>query len=185
MPIMFGLAVAAKPVIILLLTAKWLPSVPYMQCLCIATAFGTLSNANMEVIKASGRSDVLLMLEFLKKPVYLIILLVSIKISVFAVASSMIVYSIIAMVINAYPNKKIIQYSYFDQLKDVIPALTLSIITAATLIPLQTLPVSPLMLLIIDIMVGVIIYIALSVVFKLEAYNYLVTYLKQFLSKIH
>lgn len=183
MPIMFGLAVASKPIIILLLTSKWLPSVPYMQCLCIATAFSTLSNANMEVIKASGRSDVLLMLEFFKKVFYLIILFISIKISVFAVASSMIIYSVIAMVINSYPNKKIINYSYVDQMKDIFPALVLSIIMAVVLIPLQTISISSIALLLMDIVVGAVVYIALSAIFKLEAYNYLFNYLKHFVNK--
>ena len=88
-PLMFGLAVVAKPITVLLLTSKWLPSVPFMQCLCIAFSFSTISNANMQALKASGRSDVLLELELLKKPIYLAFLIFSIKISVLAVAVSM------------------------------------------------------------------------------------------------
>lgn len=77
-----------------------------MQCLCISGAFGSINTANMQAIKASGRSDVLLKLELIKKPVYLVFLFASIRISVLAVAITMAMYSISAVFMNMFPNKK-------------------------------------------------------------------------------
>lgn len=180
MPLMFGLAVAAKPVTQILLTDKWLPSVPFMQCLCISGAFGSISNANMQVIKASGRSDILLKLELIKKPLYLIFLVASIKISVLAVAVSMATYNIVGMLINVRPNKNLIRYSYREQFKDIFPALILSIIMSLSILPIQFLDLNPFYELILDIMIGIMIYIGGAYVFKLEPFFYLLEYAKLF-----
>ena len=173
MPLMFGLAVAAKPVTQILLTNKWLPSVPFMQCLCISGAFGSISNANMQVIKASGRSDILLKLELIKKPLYLIFLIVSIKINVLAVAISMAIYNIVGMLINVKPNNKLINYSYREQFKDIFPALTLSMIMGICILPIQLLNLSPFFELTLEVISGGIIYLGGSWIFKLEPFFYL------------
>lgn len=183
MPLMFGLAVAAKPVTQILLTNKWLPSVPFMQCLCISGAFGSISNANMQVIKASGRSDVLLKLELIKKPLYLIFLIVSIKINVLAVAISMAIYNIVGMLINVKPNNKLINYSYREQFKDIFPALTLSMIMGICILPIQLLNLSPFFELTLEVISGGIIYLGGSWIFKLEPFFYLLEYAKSFFNK--
>ena len=183
MPLMFGLAVAAKPVTQILLTNKWLPSVPFMQCLCISGAFGSISNANMQVIKASGRSDILLKLELIKKPLYLIFLIVSIKINVLAVAISMAIYNIVGMLINVKPNNKLINYSYREQFKDIFPALTLSMIMGICILPIQLLNLSPFFELTLEVISGGIIYLGGSWIFKLEPFFYLLEYAKSFFNK--
>lgn len=183
MPLMFGLAVAAKPVTQILLTDKWLPSVPFMQCLCISGAFGSISNANMQVIKASGRSDLLLKLELIKKPLYLVFLIASIKINILAVAISMAMYNIIGMMINVKPNKRLIGYSYKEQFIDVFPALILSLIMSLCILPIQFLNLSPFVELLCEIALGILIYVGGAIIFKLEPFFYLFEYVKSFLKK--
>ena len=78
-PIMIGLAMTAKPLIILLLTEKWEPSIEYMKILSISVAFGLVGDTGLQTIKAIGRSDVLLKLEFVKKPVFLILLVLGLN----------------------------------------------------------------------------------------------------------
>lgn len=182
-PMMFGLAVAAKPVTQILLTDKWLPSVPFMQCLCISGAFGSISNANMQVIKASGRSDILLKLELIKKPLYLVFLIASIKINILAVAISMAMYNIIGMMINVKPNKRLIGYSYKEQFIDVFPALILSLIMSICILPIQFLNLSPFVELLCEIALGILIYVGGAIVFKLEPFFYLLEYVKSFFNK--
>lgn len=178
MPFMLGMAVTAKPLIILILTKKWIEVVPFMQCLCISGAFGSVSNANMQVIKASGRSDVLLNLELIKKPIYLVFLIASIKISIFAVAVSMSIYSITATLINMFPNKKIIGYSYREQFSDLLPALALSFLMMIGTFPIQYLNWNPFLMLTVQVVVGAIIYLGGSVLFKMESFTYLLGLLK-------
>ena len=175
MPIMFGMAATSKPIILILLTDKWIDSVPYMQYLCIAGAFGTISNTNMQAISAIGRSDVLLKLELIKKPLYLILLLIGLKISVLAVAYTMLIYTIYSTVINMSPNRKLLNYKFKEQVSDILPALSLSLIMFLVVDSLTLLNLPMMIIFIIQIVVGIVIYVFLAIIFKLEAWNYLLS----------
>lgn len=177
-PLMFGMAVAAKPITILLLTKKWLPSVPFMQCLCIAFCFSTISNANMQALKASGRSDVLLELEILKKPFYLAFILSSIRISVLAVAISMVLNNFIEMLIDVLPNKWVIKYPYKEQFKDIFPTFLLAIIMVLFIYPIGFLHLNSILEIILDVIVGAIVYLSGAYLLKLQPLFYFLSYLK-------
>lgn len=181
LPLMFGMAVAAKPITILLLTKKWLPSVPFMQCLCVAFCFSTISNANMQALKASGRSDVLLELEVLKKPFYLVFILSSIKISVLAVAVSMVLNNFIEMLIDILPNKWVIKYPYKEQFKDVFPAFLLAIIMVLFIYPIGFLHLNSIFEILLDALVGSVVYLSGAYLLKLQPLFYLLNYLKHLL----
>ncbi|GET13951.1 colanic acid exporter [Ligilactobacillus agilis] len=173
MPIMFGMAATSKPIILMLLTDKWIDSVPYMQYLCIAGAFGTISNTNMQAISAIGRSDVLLKLEIIKKPIYLILLLIGLKISVLAIAYTMLIYTICSTLLNMSPNKKLLDYKFKEQFADIVPALSLSLVMFLIVDSLTLLKLPITVVFVTQIIVGVVTYILLAIVFKLEAWNYL------------
>ncbi|GET13137.1 colanic acid exporter [Ligilactobacillus agilis] len=175
MPIMFGMAATSKPIILILLTDKWISSVPYMQYLCIAGAFGTISNTNMQAISAIGRSDVLLKLELVKKPLYLILLLIGLRISVLAVAYTMLIYTICSTVMNMSPNRKLLNYKFKEQVSDILPALSLSLIMFLVVDSLTLLNLPMMIIFIIQIVVGIVIYVFLAIIFKLEAWNYLLS----------
>ena len=131
LPLMVGLAVCAEPLVRLILTEKWLPCVPYLRIFCITYAFYPIHTANLNAIKAVGRSDVYLKLEVIKKIIGLVILLSTMWISVYAIALGLIFTSFTSQIINSYPNKKLLGYSYFDQIKDIIPSLLLSLLMGA------------------------------------------------------
>ncbi|ATP35552.1 lipopolysaccharide biosynthesis protein [Ligilactobacillus salivarius] len=178
MPLMFGMAATAKPIILILLTDKWIESVPYMQYLCIAGAFGTISNTNMQAISAIGRSDILLNLELIKKPIYLLLLVVGLKISVLAVAYTMTIYSVCSALLNMSPNRKLLSYKFKEQVEDILPALILSI-TMFVIVELITLIKLPIFVMfIVQIFVGVVVYTLLALIFKLEACMYILEIIK-------
>jgi O-antigen/teichoic acid export membrane protein len=76
-PLMIGLMVVAKPLVIILIGDRWLPSVPYLQLLCIVGLLYPLHAINLNVLKAQGRSDLFLKLEVIKKFNALIAILVT------------------------------------------------------------------------------------------------------------
>ena len=119
MPMMMGLAVCAEPMVELLLTEKWLFCVPYLRIFCFTYSFYPIHTANLNAIKAMGRSDLFLKLEIIKKAVGLAFLLSSIWFGVMAMAYTLLITSVISQIINSWPNKKLLGYSYLEQLKDI------------------------------------------------------------------
>ncbi len=173
-PMMFGLAVIAEPLITLLLGEKWLPCVPYLQIYCIAFAFEPVQTANLQAIKAVGRSDILLGLEIIKKGSGLAILFAVMWISVDAIAYSLLATTLIASIVNTLPNKELIDYSYKELAFDLSGGIILSTVMAGAVYALgMFIKLSPLPMIIIQIAAGGAIYLLLSVIFKVEAFVYL------------
>ncbi|MBP3538421.1 MAG: lipopolysaccharide biosynthesis protein [Oscillospiraceae bacterium] len=183
MPLMMGLAVCAEPLIRLLLTEKWLPCVPYLRIFCFSYAFYPLHTANLNAIKAMGRSDLFLKLEIIKKVIGVAVLAVTLPYGVYAMALSLLFTSVLSQLINSWPNAKLLGYSYAKQLKDMLPAILLSIVMGLVVYPITFFGWSDWLTLPVQVIVGAAVYIAGSVVFKLDSFNYLLSILKKFVRR--
>lgn len=183
MPLMVGFAVCARPIISLLLTDKWLPCVPYLRIFCISCAFWPIHTANLNAIKAMGRSDLFLKLEIIKKIIGIIAIVSTMWISVMALAYSMLAISFISQVVNAWPNKKLLNYSYSEQIKDILPQIGLSLLVGIIVYSLSFLHLSALITLILQVLVGMIVYIIGSRFFHIESFEFIISVLKSFRKK--
>lgn len=183
MPCMFGLAAVAKPLVTLLLTEKWLPCVPFLQLACISYALYPIHTANLTGINAMGRSDIFLKLEIIKKFVTIINLLITIPLGIYAMAIGQVVSTFIATFINSYPNKKLMNYSFLEQWKDLLPSFVISIAMGVIVWSLGFINIPNVLLITIQIITGVVVYIFLNKIFKIDAYSYFIKTIKGFIHK--
>ena len=172
LPMLVGLAVCAKPLVILLLTEKWLPAAPFMQIFCIAFMLIPIQSSNMSAIKALGYSGITLKIELIKKILETIILIVSFLIGIYAVAWGIVLYNFICIVINLYPCKKLLNYGVMEQIKDILPYILLSGTMGGLLYALSLLDLRPALLITIQVTAGFILYITLNAVFGTNSYKY-------------
>jgi hypothetical protein len=132
-----------------------------------------MQTANWQAIKALGRSDLLMNLEIFKKIIGISLLLISMNISVYAIAISNAFFAGISMIINMIPNKKLIQYSMAEQFRDIAPPLILSMTMGGIIYTLSWLSLPVRLTLGLQIVCGVIIYVGGSYLFRLESFMYL------------
>lgn len=177
-PLMMGLAFTANNVIKILLTDKWSASVPYLIVFAITYMFWPVHTANLNAIKAMGRSDLFLKLEIIKKAVGVILLLLTFRISVWAMALSFLISGVISQIINAWPNRKLLNYSYLQQFKDILPSIVLAVVMGIIVYLINFLRLPTLVTLIIQIILGAIIYIGGSALLKFESISYVIDILK-------
>lgn len=172
-PMMMGLAFCSDNIVRLVLTEKWIECVPYLRIFCITYMFWPLHTANLNAINALGRSDWFLRLEIIKKIMGLTVLLLTMWHGVMVMAYSLLLTSVLSQIINSWPNKKLINYSYIEQLQDILPSILISVFMGicVSLVNIFKLPL--LIKLIIQIILGVLIYISMSEVLKLESYKYI------------
>lgn len=182
-PLMIGLACCASNVVIIILTEKWLPCVLFMQIFCITYMFYPIHTANLNAIKAMGRSDLFLKLEIWKKVIGMILLLSTMFISVEAMTYSLLISTLASMIINSWPNKKLLNYSFLEQMKDILPSIFLAVGMGVVVYLIGRLPVPTLPLLIIQVICGGVIYIMGSALLKLEPFEYLVGIIKPMIQK--
>ena len=180
-PLLMGLAFCGVPLVRLVLTEKWLPLVPFQRIFCITFMFYPIHTANLNAIKAMGRSDLFLKLEILKKLIGLGLLLITLKISVMAMAYSLLASTVTAMIINSWPNRELMNYSFPEQLKDILPGILLAVFMGACVYWFKYLSLPDPAILLIQTLVGAAIYIGGSALFKLEAFTYIFDMTKQFM----
>lgn len=179
-PIMIGLACVAKPLILTLLTDKWSGSIIYLQIFCVAYLFRPIQFINNSVIRASGKSGLLLILDIIKKVIGVALLIGGIFFGVEGIAISFAITNLISLIINIWPNKKILKYGYFEQFKDIFENLFLSVIMGIIVWLLSLINMPALALLFLQVFTGIVIYVCLSLLFKNDSFNYFVVLLKSF-----
>lgn len=172
-PLMMGLAACAEPLIRLILTEKWLPCVPFLRIFCITYMFWPIHTANLNAIKALGRSDLFLKLEIVKKIVGLTILLCTMWHGVMAMAYSLLLSSVLSQIINTWPNRKLLRYHYLNQLADILPALLLACAMGLAVYCIQFLGWGDLPTLCVQVPVGAALYLAGSALLRLDSFLYL------------
>lgn len=182
-PLMMGLAFCAESIVELVLTDKWLSCVPFLRLFCITYMFWPVHTANLNAIKAMGRSDWFLKVEIVKKIVGLFFLLSSMWFGVMAIAYSLLLSSILSQIINAWPNRQLLGYGYLEQVRDFAPGILLAIGMGICVYFIGFLPLPTIVTLLIQIIIGAVIYIGASALLKLEEFEYILGMVKSFLKK--
>lgn len=179
MPLMMGLAVCAEPFVRFFLTEKWLPCVPYLRIFCFTYSFYPLHTANLNAIKAMGRSDLFLILEIVKKAVGITALLLTMRLGVYPMALSLLATSVLSQIINAWPNSRLLNYSYLRQLADLLPTILLAAAMGACVYPVSLLGLSDIVTLIIQVPLGVLVYVLGSKLLRIDSFEYLMSIVKK------
>lgn len=118
----------AKPIILLILSAKWVEAIIYLQLFCVAEMFNHVTRLNLVLLQVKGRSDLFLRLEIIKKTISLSMLLCAAPFGIIAICISQILYSQLAMYINTYYTKKLFGLSYLMQVKDFSKYLVYAVV---------------------------------------------------------
>lgn len=178
-PALFGLAAISDKLVIIIFSEKWLPSIPFMQVICMISCSDILGMANYQAIKAVGRADTLLKMEFLKRPAMFAILIATMFISPLAIAVGQLVYSILAFVVNAYPNRKYIGYPIWQQMKDVGKNFLISLVMAIVVYLLGTLGLNMYVSVVLQVVTGALLYYVMSRTLNKEDYGYVMNFVKE------
>lgn len=172
-PLMMALSFCAEPIVRLFLTDKWLPCVPFLRISCITYMFYPIHTANLNALKALGRSDLYLRLEIIKKIMGLTLLLLTYRISVMAMAYSLILSSLLSQLINTWPNRKLLDYRYLEQLKDILPSILLAIFMGCCMWLVNLAHLPDIVTLVIQVLIGATVYLGGSALLKLDTFEYL------------
>lgn len=170
-PIMAGFAGIADSFVSIVLTDKWLPCVPFLQLACITYAVRPVNSCNLQAIKAIGRSDIFLKLTLIKKFIGIGIIFITAFCfnTPLAIAIGVAVFSPIELIINAFPNRKLVGYSLVEQVKDIALPAVFSMIMFGIVSLIGGMIGNVWMRLCIQMVVGIIVYITLSASFRVRA----------------
>lgn len=167
-PLMIGLLALAKPVVLLLLTDKWIGIVALLQILCLDWMFDHLSAINLNLLYVKGRSDLALRLEIFKKIIATIILFLSIPFGILGMCWGRVLYSLIATYMNTYYTKSLVGLSFTTQMRDIFPYFLLSIVMGSGICLSNILLEDSVLQLVSGILVGSGLYLLSAFLLKLD-----------------
>ena len=176
-PMLFGVAAIADKLVIIIFTEKWAPCIPFMRVICICNIIAVMAGVNLQALRATGHIGTVFKLEWIKKPLLVFVLIGTMMISPMAIIYGMLCMNVLSYFINSYPNKKILNYSYIDQIRDIAPNFILAAAMAAIVFLAGQIYVSPFISVIIQILIGMVFYIGVSYATKNESLIYIKDYL--------
>ena len=174
LPMMAGMAAVADTLIAVLLGPKWSGSVIFLQLMCASYAFWPIHIANLQALNAVGKSDMFLKLEIIKKALSLVVLVIGISYGAVALIALKAVADFLCTFINAWPNKKILHYSIWEQWRDIMSSVVISLLMGMAVYVSGKIFSFGVIRLGIQIFVGIVVYILLSMWTKNESFLLLV-----------
>lgn len=180
-PLLIGLIGVADTFVVAVLSAKWVPCIPFLRILTLVFLVRPFTTTCQQSILSVGRSDVTLKIEILVNAVAIGILFYSVFIleSVIGIAIGTLFAEGVSMVMFMYYENKIIRYSYKEQLQDLLPSLTMSTLMGGFVYLLHFLPLHEGLVLIIQIVIGAAFYLLVSYAIKFEPFIYLIKMVRE------
>jgi len=178
--LMLGMAAVAKPMILTLIGEKWEPSIIYLQMLCFVGMLYPLHSLNLNMLQVQGRSDLFLRLEIIKKLLAVPVIIIGIIWGIKAMLLGIMANSLIAYYLNSYYSGRFIGYSFFAQIKDILPSFLIAVLMSSVVFAEGLLiPLTPLPLLILQILTGTILTIGLCEGLHVKEYLYIKETIKE------
>ncbi|EHD0099007.1 lipopolysaccharide biosynthesis protein [Vibrio vulnificus] len=129
-PLIVALGVIAKPLLTSLLGEQWQGAAALLSVLCLGYMLYPIHSINLNLLQVTGRSDLFLKLEVMKKVIGVTVLLLSIPYGVLAMCLGFTLTSYLALLLNTYYTAKLTHFSQWQQCKDILP-IWLAVIFAA------------------------------------------------------
>jgi O-antigen/teichoic acid export membrane protein len=182
-PTLIFIAVLAEPIFRFLYTEKWLPAVPYFQILCVAGILHPIHSYNLQILNVKGRSDLFLKLEVIKKILLVIVIIVGLQFGIYGLLYGAVISSLLSFFINTHYSGKFIDYSTWDQTKDLFPSILIALLSGLAIFVLDELlrgqNYNDITRILLGGITGLLTFILLSWSFKLEAFSELKMMIKE------
>jgi O-antigen/teichoic acid export membrane protein len=186
-PLMIGLAAIADPLIRLIFGQKWINSIVFFQIICLSAILYPLHAINLSILQVKGRSDLFLRLEIIKKLLGLlsIAVILFLKLGIIGLLWALVVNSCISYFINSYYSAELLNYSTMQQIKDIIPSFIAAVIMGVVIYLSRVfLPSGNLIKLMLQIIIGVAVYVSASKIGKIQEFNIIYELMGTILKKV-
>lgn len=180
-PMMVGLALVAHPLVLLLLTDKWIGAVIFIQIFSLLFSIEPIHSLNRQAIIAIGKSNLSLFIEIIRKIVGIAILIISLKYGVVYIALGALIDGFVGLFITTYPTGKYLNYKLSEQIKDIFKVLIATLVMSISVILVNFLNLDSLLTLLIQSCIGVLTYFLSIKLLKYEAIYYVINEVKNYI----
>lgn len=183
-PLLLGTAVIAKPLILLLLTEKWLPMVPFFMLFCVFRWAGCVVGIDKQVILALGRSLIIFYYEIFLLIANVIMLLVTVPMGIKSIAIGALIVEYIGSLVVIIIGKKVYCYSLKERCQDLYKPIINTVVMVTVIYAISYLKLSISILLIFQVIAGIFVYLFLAKITRDSSYIYITTITKGYLNRM-
>ena len=167
---MFALGAMAEPMIYSLIGPQWHQAATFLPFICITMSLYPLHAINLNMLQVQGRSDLFLYLEIVKKIITLIPIFIGAFVGVYWMLCASIFTGFIAFLLNSWFTGKFLNYSSWQQLKDVLPSYLIALLIGFIVYLLKFLPLSFDLIFPLQILATIIVGWIVNQIINLEEY---------------
>lgn len=179
-PLMLGLSAVARDMFAVLLGAKWMPTVPYFEVVCLAGLFYSVAMVAYNVMKVKCSGARIVRLEAVKKVIMTAILAATVPHSVQAVVWGLVLFAFCEMTVNVREALRVSGLARGRFVRTLLPVVVVSAAMYAAVRGVAwALPDRTLLRLVVEIVTGAALYLLLSLLFRLEAFSELRTIVRR------
>jgi O-antigen/teichoic acid export membrane protein len=184
-PAMIGFCAIGESFVSVVLTDKWLPAVPFLRIFCIAYMMRPFETTSGSALLAIGRSDITLRNMIIINITALATVFVAVFAfqSVFLIAVGTLASASVSVCLYSYYIQKCLNYSIKEQISDCLPYILASSFMAFSVWVMHFIQMNKLLLMLTQIIVGGLIYITISKLFRFEEYKWIVQYIRNLVIK--
>ena len=172
-PFLFGMIVVSKPLVVLLLTEKWLPCVPFFMLFLLFRLAGSIVGIDKQVYMALGKSSILLYFEFFLLIANVIMLLITVPISIKAIAFGALFVEYLSSFVLIIISQKVYSYTIKERFSDLMRPIMNSVIMMGAMWSLSLLDINGLILMFLQGLLGAFIYLLLCYISRDSSFVYL------------
>lgn len=167
---LFGLGAVAEPLITVLIGPQWREAAEYLQIIVFAASLYPLQAINLNMLQVQGRSDLFLKLEIIKKAVAVGPVLLGIFVGIKWMLWGSLATGIFAYYLNSYYSGRMLNYSMWQQIKDILPSLGISLTMMVCVYAISFIDLQPILVLLIQLLTGFVTVASICELTKLEEY---------------
>ncbi|MBO7220064.1 MAG: lipopolysaccharide biosynthesis protein [Alistipes sp.] len=184
-PVSVGLSAVAEPLFRVLLGDKWLATVPYFEVIALSGLFYPLAMVAYNVLKVHSNGAIIFRLELIKKGIMTAVLALTIPHSTMAIAWGLVVMTLVEFIVNFAATRRYTTLSWWQMMRTLLPSLLLAVVMYGTVwaVGYYATGVAPILLLLMQIVVGVLTYALWAYIFRMEAFREFVNLIKSVLKR--
>lgn len=182
LPILVFLFIISEPLTILLLTEKWINSVPIMKMTCVVCMFWPMS-LRMHALNALGKSEITFKLSIVQHMIGLLFLCLTVKHGILIIMQGTIITSVIIILISSFFVKKFINYSLSEMFFDILPNILLCLPMALIVYLISLIKLPLFIQLVLQTILAIITYLMVSKFSKNDNLQYLLGIVRSLVGK--
>lgn len=178
-PMFLGMSVCSEAFVNAVLTEKWFGAIPVIQLTCIYYCAIPFLQICSQVFLALGKLKIRAVGEIVKMVLTILLLFAVIDYGITAVAFARVILAVCLVLFTCAISYHYFKYTFTEFLRDILPPFCMALVMAGAIYFITYLGLSALSTLILQVLLGVIVYVVLLKLLRSQEFELIISIIKR------